>query len=49
VEQAKWVHEVYDSLTTFQAGFHEAGEPASLAIQNPINIFKSRSVASENL
>lgn len=49
VEQARWVHKVYNSMTTFQAGFHEAGEPANPAIQNPINIFKRRSVASENL
>lgn len=36
-------------MTTFQAGFHEAGEPANPAIWNPINIFKRRNVASENL
>lgn len=36
-------------MTTFQAGSHEAGEPDNQAMQNPINIFKRVSVASENL
>lgn len=49
VEQARWVQKIYESMTTFQAGFHEAGEPANPAIQNPINIFKRISVASENV
>lgn len=49
MEQARWVHKIYESMTTFQAGFHEAGEPDNQAVQNPTKIFKRVSVASENL
>lgn len=49
VEQARWVYKIYESMATFQAGSHEAREPDNQAMQNPINIFKRVSVASENL